>query len=314
VQAVAYRLAVHHLSQRLPAGSYAEAARFGLQDTAPRDGLLGLHARVESCEPDGWADPRLVQTYSPRAAVYLLPREDFGVFTIGRLPLDPGARRRIEQTAETVCRALDGREVRGAPVLQTREACASGRIAVRWTTSALYVREVPRPEVDFDEVHTELLRRHVRAFGPATPASFAWWAGLPVRDAHQTWQRLDRELLPVDFCGRQAWILAADEPLLTSPPPMPGARLLVAPDLRLLGQDRSGLFAGPGLKRHTPLQDSFHPNGVLVDGRIIGAWGRRGGHVRVKVAGTLPKRTRDAITAEAASFPVTGACVQITEL
>jgi winged helix DNA-binding protein len=110
--------------------------------------------------------------------------------------------------------------------------------------------------------------------------------------------------LLVDFVGQEAWILAEDEPSLRSPPPPPDARLLVAPDLRLLGQDRTGRFAGPGLKRHTPAQDSFHPNGVLADGRIVGAWGRHGGHVRIKVEGKLSPRTRQAIEAEALSFPM----------
>src|ERR1700735_881741 len=162
-QAVACRLAAHPLPERCPAGSNVDAARFGLQDSAPRDALLGMHARIESCEPDAWQDPRLIQTYSPRAAVYLLPLEDFGIFTIGRLPLDPAARHEIESAAEDMCRELNGLEVRGSP--SRRGACASGRIAVRWTTSAVYVREVPRPEADFGEAHTELCRRHIHAFG-----------------------------------------------------------------------------------------------------------------------------------------------------
>jgi len=66
-QAVNYRLSVNNLSNRLAAGSYVEAAHVGLQDTAPRDALLGMHARVEACEPSAWQDPRLIQTYSPRA-------------------------------------------------------------------------------------------------------------------------------------------------------------------------------------------------------------------------------------------------------
>jgi hypothetical protein len=53
-QAVSYRLRVNHLVDRLPAGSYEEAAYVGLQDTAPRDALLGLHARVAGCEPVAW--------------------------------------------------------------------------------------------------------------------------------------------------------------------------------------------------------------------------------------------------------------------
>ena len=67
--AVRYRLAVNHLAERLPARAYVEAARFGLQDTAPRDALIGMHARVEACEQSAWEDPELIQTYCPRGAV-----------------------------------------------------------------------------------------------------------------------------------------------------------------------------------------------------------------------------------------------------
>jgi hypothetical protein len=91
-QAVSYRLSVNNLARRLPAHSYVEAAYVGLQDTAPRDALLGLHARVEDCEPSAWEHSRLIQTYSPRRAVYVLPKDDFGIFTIGHLPRDPAAR------------------------------------------------------------------------------------------------------------------------------------------------------------------------------------------------------------------------------
>jgi hypothetical protein len=77
-QAVRYRLAVNNLSSRLGAGSYVEAAYAGLQDTASRDALVGMHARVEACEPSAWQDSRLIQTYSPRWAVYVLPADDFG--------------------------------------------------------------------------------------------------------------------------------------------------------------------------------------------------------------------------------------------
>lgn len=315
-QAVAYRLAVNNLGGRLPAGSYVDAAFVGLQDTAPRDALLGLHARVDACAPTAWEDPGLVQTYSPRAAVHLLPRRDLGVFTVGRLPLDPCARDRIERLASQVCARLDGRELRGALLPHLRPACASGRLVIRWTTSAVHVREVPRPDVDADAARLELCRRHVHAFGPTTPAAFAWWAGVTGRDARDTWALLADELMPVDLAGRRAWILAADEPAVRSAEPVRGVRLLVASDLRLLGQDRIGLFVGPGLARHSPAQDSFHPNGLLVDGRVVGAWGRRGGRVDVNVTGSLPREVREAVEAEALSFPIPGAetTVRVNEL
>jgi hypothetical protein len=90
---------------------------------------------------------------------------------------------------------------------------------------------------------------------------------------------------------------------------------LVAPDLRLFGQDRARLFVGPGKNDHSPLQDWFHPNGLVVNGRIVGAWGRRRGQVSIKAAGPLASSTRRAIHAEAASMPVpdTDITVSLTE-
>jgi hypothetical protein len=310
-QAVRYRLVVNHLAERLPAGSYVQAARFGLQDTAPRDALIGMHARVESCEPSAWQHPCLIQTYSPRAAVYVLPTEDFGVFTIGRQPLDEDKRRVIGELAAEICRGLAGTERRGGRGPELRPACASGRLALRWTTSALYVREVPPPEIDFVEAHKELCRRHVHAFGPSTAEAFGWWSGLSRADANDVWQLLAPELLPVDLEGRTAWILAADEASLRSAPVVRGARFLVASDLRLFGQDRHGLFIGPGQKPRIHLHDWFHPHGLMLDGRIAGTWGRRAGRVDVRVVGSLSAATRAAVEAEALSIPIPGKTMSI---
>lgn len=302
-QAVNYRLLVNNISSRLAAGSYVEAAYAGLQDSAPRDALVGMHARVEACEPSAWQDSRLIQTYSPRAAVYVLPASDFGVFTVGRLPRDPQARQVLEDLAEKACRALHGQEMRGTALL-ARGACATGRIAVRWTTSALYVREHARPPIDPETARIELCRRHVHAFGPTTPAAFAWWAGVSLPDARKTFGLIADELVTVDLAGHQAWVLAADKSAVRSAEPMRGVRLLPAPDLRLFGQDSTHLFAGPGNNAHSPLRDWFHPNGLVVDGRIVGAWGRRGGQVNIKAVGQLTPSARRAIHTEAASMPI----------
>ncbi|GAA3538222.1 DNA glycosylase AlkZ-like family protein [Kribbella ginsengisoli] len=311
-QAVAHHLSVNHLSTRLPAGSYAEAARYGLQDTAPRDALVALHARVDACEPSAWEHPDLTQTYSPRAAVYVLPRADFGVFTVGRLPLDPEALKYWETAADTICRDLAGTEGRsGAPDL--RGACATGRIALRWTTSALYFREVPRPEIDFMAAHRALCRLHVEAFGPTTPAAFAWWSGLSPKDAREVWGQL--ELLEVALDGHRAWILPEAEQAVRNPPEPTGARFLPTPDLRLLGQDRHGLFVGPGGSKHLPLYDTFHPNGLLADGRLVGMWGRRDGRIDVKHVGPPAAGVRAQVEVEALSMPIPGAemTLSITE-
>jgi hypothetical protein len=306
-RAVSYRLRVNHLVERLPAGSYEAAAYVGLQDTAPRDAILGMHARVAGCEPDAWQHPSLIQTYSPRDAVYVVPRRDFGIFTVGRLPLAADAAQRIELAADRICRELDGRELRGGRGPDLRFSCASGRIALRWTTSALWVREVPRPDVDIDEARTELCRRHIHRFAPTTPKTFAWWAGLSPADARQVWSSLSGELLEVDFDGAPAWILQADETRIRHSPAPRGTRLLVEPDLRLLGRDRDGLFIAPGKRPLTPAADSFHPNGILVDGKIVGACGRRGGRVDVVLTEQLSSGQFDALAAEVSAFPIHGA-------
>lgn len=280
-EAAAYRLAANHLTRRLPAGGYVEAAHVGLQDTAPRDALVGLHARVESSEPSAWEVPGLIQTYGPRQAVYVLPEDNFSVFTLGRLPREPAAQRALQDAAEEVCRELAGQERQGALHPQLRMACATGRLAVRWTASALIVREVAAPTVDVDDARVELCRRHVHDFGPTTPQIFRWWAGVSLQDARETWQLLVDELVPVDLDGQTAWMQAEDEASLSAVEQPRGVRLLVASDLRLLGQDRTGLFVGPGLRPLSPLHDSLHPNGVLVepDRRRVGPQARQGRRV-----------------------------------
>ncbi len=307
-QAVSYRLTVNNISRRLPARSYVDAAYVGLQDSAPRDALLGLHARVAACEPSAWEHPQLIQTYSPRAAVYVLPRDDFAVFTLGRLPRDPEALRSLQERADRVARELAS-QPQPARSLSNRSVCATGRFAVRWTTSALYAWELTAPSIDPEAARIELCRRHVHAFGPTTPAAFAWWAGVPWRDAQQTFDALAAELIAVDYDGHESWILAADETSVATTEPMRGVRFLVASDLRLFGQDRTQLYVGPGLRRHTALHDTFHPNGLLIDGAIAGAWGRRGGRVSVRAVGPLPDSLRRTIRDEAESMPIPGATV-----
>ncbi len=308
-EAVARRLRANHLAARLPVGSFVEAARFGLQDTAPRDALTSLHARVARCTPDAWEAPGLVQTYGPRQAVYVLPEHDFATFTLGRTSHDPDVARAVDELAEQVCRDLGGEEREGALHPDLRGACVSGRIAVRWTASRLIAREVPRPAVDLDDARAALVRVHVAAFGPTTRAAFTWWAGLTPSDGRATWALVADELERVDLAGQEAWVLPGVD--LVASEPVTGVRLLPAPDLRLLGRDRTGLFAGPGLRVLDAAADTFHPNGVLVDGLLVGSWGRKGGRVDVRLSRAVPAAVREEIEAEALALPVPGARMSV---
>lgn len=313
-QATAFRLLRQGLTVRLPPGSYGAAARYAIQDSYPRSAVLSLHARVEECAPDGWADPALAQTYSPRGAVHVFPAAEFGLFTVARLPRDAAKRQVVLDQAEKACRWLAGRRVRSVGMpgdvgRALRHGAASGRIAIRWDASSVWFWAAPAPELDLDEGQKALCRRHLQGYGPSTPNAFAWWAGLPPADGRAVFRELAAELVEVDLAGQRAWILAADEPELRSAPPPTGARLLPAEERKIFGVDRTGLFVGPKRLVADPAPfDSYHPHAVLLDGRIVGAWGRRGGRVEIRLAERVdPAR----IEAEALAFPIPGATMTV---
>ena len=213
MQAVNYRLVVNNLSTRLSAGSYVEAAYVGLQDTAPRDALLGLHARVEACEPSAWQHPGLIQTYSPRAAVYVLPADDFGVFTVGRLPRDPQARQVLEDLAEESCRC-DGRPG-GARPRFAREGRLRDRPDRGPVDDERPVRAGTRTPVDRSgdgpDGAVPPARARVWSHHSARLRLVGWRVGA---GCQEDFDLIAGELLRVDLAGHDAWVLAADESAL----------------------------------------------------------------------------------------------------
>lgn len=93
-QILGFRLASHHLSARLPAGSLAAAAAAcGIQDTPLNTAPLAFWARVDALGPAEVghalaADKSLLALWSVRGAPHVIPLGDAGVFTTGALPVD----------------------------------------------------------------------------------------------------------------------------------------------------------------------------------------------------------------------------------
>ena len=88
--------------------SLRRAAWAGLQDSMPRAALLSLHARVDGVEPSTWEDPSLAQLWGPRYSTYVVPKRDFALFSLGRLPDNAKGRQRAERMAERMHAHLDG--------------------------------------------------------------------------------------------------------------------------------------------------------------------------------------------------------------
>lgn len=294
--------------------SLRRAAWAGLQDSMPRAALLSLHARMKGIEPSSWEHPALAQLWGPRYSTYVVPKRDFALFSLGRLPDDARGRRRAELTAERLHAHLGDtrmtdREVGRALGLgnSIRYAATTGTVAIRWEGArAPTIWAVPAPEIDPAEARRELARRHLHVFGPTKAESFARWAGISRRAAAAAYASLEGSLLPVRSPLGDEWLLADDEPVVlaaeTAPAP---ARLLPSGDAYFLldGAERSLLV--PQADRRQQLWTSrVWPGALLVDGEVRGTWRRSGHTVRIDVWGRLSPTARAAVEAEAAALPL----------
>jgi hypothetical protein len=279
------RLFTQHLARRLPAGSLAEAAHAGLQDSAPRAALLSLHARAAGVQPGDWEHPSLVQLWGPRAAVYVVPADARGAFTLGRLPRNPEASARLHRLAAETCAWLDGRQVRYGDVQRAvgKEfrwyGPPTGVIGIRWDTRDTVVFETEPPDQDPEDARLELGRRFLHWFGPMTANDFGRWAGVTRVDAATTMQALAPEV-------------ASIEAMSPDPTLVEGVRLLPPGDPYLFF-DRPREVAGPG-----------YTGVVLLDGECVGTWLRRGGVVDITPTVGLAAADRARVEAEALSLPV----------
>jgi hypothetical protein len=317
-QILAFRRHVGGLGQRSPKGakSLRRAAWAGLQDSMPRAALLSLHARVEGVEPSTWEHPSLAQLWGPRYSTYVVPKQDFGLFSLGRLPENAKGRQRAEHMAELVHAYLDGaratdREVAGALGIgnSIRYAGTTGTVAIRWEGArAPTIWTVPAPKIDAADACRELARRYLHIFGPTTAHSFGRWAGISAHSAATAFASLEGSLLPVRSPFGDEWLLMDDEPAMRAveTPPAP-ARLLPSGDSYFLldGEERELLVPRADQRKRlwTP---RVWPGALLADGEIRGTWRRARHIVRIDTWARLSRRARDAIESEASGLPLPG--------
>jgi hypothetical protein len=317
-QILAFRRRVAGLDARVPksAVSLRRAAWAGLQDSMPRAAVLSLHARIEGVDPATWEDPSLAQLWGPRYSTYVVPRCDFALFSLGRLPDNAKGRERAERTAERMhahlgARRMTDRELGRAINLgaSMRYATTTGTIAIRWEGArAPIVWVVPAPEIDPVDACRDLARRYVHVFGPTTDRSFARWAGISLSSAVAAFATLEGSLVPVRSPLGDEWLLADDEPTVraTETADAP-ARLLPSGDTYFLldGAERE-LLVPKADQRERLWTSRVWPGALLVDGEIRGTWRRAQHVVRVDAWARLSRSARDAVEAEAATLPLPG--------
>jgi hypothetical protein len=319
-QILAFRRRAAALDERLPRGRRAlrRAAWAGLQDSMPRAALLSIHARMAGTEPDSWEDPSLVQVWGPRFSAYVVAKRDLAVFTLGRLPDEPGPLTRFQDIAARLRAALAGsrmtqsaagRAMKAKHDNQLRYAAPTGTVVIRWDGSRQPdVWNVPPPEIDPRAARLELARRYLQVFGPATPEAFARWAGIALSAGIAAFERLGKSLTLVRTPIGEGWILSRDEPLFRSAPGAAAtARLLPSGDTWFLLQGADRELLVPNERQRRELWTSrVWPGALLVEGETVGTW-RRAEHVlTIQPWRRLSRAQRNAVEAEAGSLPLPG--------
>jgi hypothetical protein len=317
-QILAFRRRVGALDERMPmsSDSLRRAAWAGLQDSMPRAALLSLHARVHGVEPSTWEHPSLAQLWGPRYSTYVVPKRDFALFSLGRLPDNAKGRLRAERMAEGLRAHLDARRTTDREAARAlgvgnaiRYAATTGTVAIRWEGArppAIWT--VPAPKIDPAVACRKLARRYLHVFGPTTAESFARWAGISRSSGAAAFASLEGSLLPVRSPLGDEWLLAEDEPAIrareTAAAP---ARLLPSGDAYFLldGAEREILVPSEDLRQRlwTP---RVWPGALLVEGEIRGTWRRAQHTVRIDAWARLSRRARDAVEAEARALPLPG--------
>lgn len=158
-----------------------------------------------------------------------------------------------------------------------------------------------------EEAEDRLLTRYLEAFGPATVADFALWAGFYVRDAKEIWARSADRISQVEVGGWKAGILDSDLPVLESTRPAgPVVRLLPFFDSFVLGHRSHRNIVGEADHKKVYRAQGWVSPVVLVDGRALGVWShlqrKRELEVRVTPFSGLPTGVSSRVRTEASDL------------
>jgi len=129
----------------------------------------------------------------------------------------------------------------------------------------------PGMTLDRDAALAELAWRYVASHGPAALPDFAWWSGLPMRDARAALElaapRLHQEMMD----GEPYW-LAADGSATGSP--SPAVHLLPAFDEYLLGYSSRDAVLDPQTNIEVVSSNGVFRPVLVIDGQVTGIWKR----------------------------------------
>jgi Winged helix DNA-binding domain len=186
--------------------------------------------------------------------------------------------------------ALDGRIGRGRPLGTWIGGQFRWSPIERWFPDGI-------PDLAVDDARAELVRRWLRAFGPASRDDVKWWTGWTVGATRQALDAIGA--VEVGLAANEIGYALADD-LEPTDPPDHWVALLPALDATTMGWTRRDWYLGP---HRTALFDTSGNAGptIWVDGRVVGGWAqRRTGEIVPWLLEDVGMETRRLIDAEAA--------------
>ena len=267
---------------------------------------IGLRTRsaTESLVERAIADGAIVRTWPMRGTLHFVAAEDARWMlelmtprvvagSAGRLEREYGIdRKTLGRSRRTVVRALEGgRRLTRDAMYRTLEragiSTAGGRgLHLTWSlahdgiicfgpregrqhTLVLLDEWAPRAKrMHRDEALAELARRYFFSHGPATVRDFAWWSGLPRRDAAEGLAMVKGQLASFAMRNGEHW--APEGRAETR-----SRRALLLPgfdEYTVAYRDR-GAILGPAHARHAAGMDILRP-AIVVRGCVVGTWTR----------------------------------------
>ncbi|MGW2719442.1 winged helix DNA-binding domain-containing protein [Streptomyces sp. NPDC001492] len=264
-----------------------------------------------------WDERTLVKTHGPRGTVHLLPARALPLWCSAlpavpstASPFAPGVRVTEEQAQQIVAAIEDALEGVSLTIDELSEevvartgSWAGDRVMPafqdlwpRWRqvlhragqSGALcfgpsrgrkvtYTRPPHFTPLPPDEAVRDLARRHLRAYGPATPQHFAKWLAAPAGWAVKLFGALAAagEIEELFFEGeRGSWVVAGDTEFPEGR--LPGVRLLPYFDAYgIAAQPRELLFPGAARDRALAGGQAGNYPVLLVDGVVAGVWHQR---------------------------------------
>lgn len=168
-----------------------------------------------------------------------------------------------------------------------RVICSGPRIG-KQLTYALFDERVPATKpIDRDEALAKLTRIYFRSHGPATLQDFVWWSGLSTADAKRGIELVERSLEKAMIGEKVYWSDPSGKPQVRA---SNTAHLLPIYDEYFVAyKDRTSVFGSQ------TTWGSLGP-AIIIDGIAVGTWKRTSNSTEVKVAKSLKKTERAAVT------------------